>query len=173
MIEISLTELRVGWYRVLSGVLHGKSYIIHREGHPIAQLSPVLAAPLPRTAPERATPSAGVMLDPSIAATVGQLTGAFGLQGLAQVLGTSPVLVEGAVRTGILPPYLLARLDLLLELWSAFRASAPPREFGRWFGRPQHDLGGRSPQAVLRGAWQPDSPRVKQLLKLAAEPKHG
>lgn len=172
MIKINLTELRVEWYQVLSGVLHGKIYLIYREGRPIAQLSPVLPAPPPE-AVNPAVLDTEVMLDPDIAATVEQLSRVFGPQGLGQALGTSLALVQRAGRTGILPTYLLLRLDLLQELWRAFEASVPPRDFSRWFGQPQRVLGGRSPQAVLRGAWQPDSPQIQRLLALIREPERG
>jgi uncharacterized protein (DUF2384 family) len=67
------------------------------------------------------------------------------------------------------PDEVAARAHLLARMLSDLAGSYNERGIRRWFERPRSQLGGRAPQDILSGPWDPDEPEVIKVAALAAE----
>ena len=167
-IGISLTDVRRQWFEVLSGIRRGKTYVIHSQGRPIAQLGPY-QSPAPTLPP--VDPGTAV-LDPDLISTLEQLVTVFGLPLLAELLGSPPALLLHACHTGFLSPDLHPRLDFLHDLGVLLRRTLGVRDVRRWMTRIDRTMGGRSPAMLLSGAWRPGTPGCEQVWVAAGGKLH-
>jgi uncharacterized protein (DUF2384 family) len=67
------------------------------------------------------------------------------------------------------PDEVAARAHLLAQIVSDLVGSYNERGIRRWFQRPRSQLGGRAPEDILSGRWDPDDPEVAEVAELAAE----
>ena len=97
-----------------------------------------------------------------------QLLRYFDREGLASLARTSPVsLGRYLARSRRWPDELAARIHWLAGVVSDLEGAY--NEFGvrRWFERERSQLDGRSPRQVLAAGWDPDSPDVQRVRRLA------
>lgn len=93
----------------------------------------------------------------------------FDREGLASLAGTSPVSLGRYLASARRwPDELAARIHWLAGVVSDLEGAY--NEFGvrRWFERERSQLDGRSPREVLAADWDPDSPDVQRVRRLAA-----
>jgi uncharacterized protein (DUF2384 family) len=65
------------------------------------------------------------------------------------------------------PDIVAARLHVVARIVAELRGAYSEVGVRRWFERPRSALGGRSPDAVLRGEWDPDGRDAERVLDLA------
>jgi len=91
-----------------------------------------------------------------------------GFETIVRLLGVSAVSARrysASARTT--PDDVAARLHCLALIVGALEGAYNDIGVRRWFDRPRAQLQGRSPVAILRGNWNPDSPDVRQVRALA------
>lgn len=92
----------------------------------------------------------------------------FGIDRLAELLGTSTASVRryhsGSRKT---PDAIAARLHFLATLLGDLAGAYNEYGIRRWFERPRSALGGRAPDEVLTGEWDPHDAEVRELRDLA------
>lgn len=91
----------------------------------------------------------------------------FGIDRLAELLGTSSASVRryhsGSRKT---PDAIAARLHFLATLLGDLAGAYNEYGIRRWFERPRSALGGRAPDEVLSGEWDPHDEEVRKLRNL-------
>lgn len=91
----------------------------------------------------------------------------FGMERLAELLGTSTASVRrylaGSRKT---PDLVAARLHFLATLVGDLAGAYNEYGIRRWFERPRTALGGRPPEELLTGDWDPHREDVQQLRSL-------
>jgi hypothetical protein len=98
-----------------------------------------------------------------------QLAELFDFDELAALAGTSAVsLRRYAAGTRAVPDEVAARLHWLALVTGDLSGAYNRLGTRRWFDRPRSQLDGRSPRQVLGRGWNPDSPRVERVRRLAA-----
>lgn len=167
MNTISQTDARQQWNDVLNDVLAGTAYLIHRNGHPVAELRPY-RTPHPLLPP---IDPLSKVLDPELTTRLTRLTEVFGAALLADLLGSTPTLLLRAAETGHLSLNLDLRLKFLHDL-ADLLGRLSTRELVRWMTRPDRKLGGRSPAMLLGGAWQPGSRPTELVWTFAGGKPH-
>jgi len=92
----------------------------------------------------------------------------FGVDRLAALLGVSIAsLRRYAKDERPTPDVVAARLHLLARIVAELRGAYSEVGVRRWFERVRSKLGGRSPDAFLSGAWDPDGADPERVLALA------
>ncbi len=92
----------------------------------------------------------------------------FGVDRLAELVGVSTASVRryetGARDT---PDLIADRLHFLATVVGDLAGAYNEIGVRRWFGRPRALLGGKAPDEILAGDWDPDEPRVRKVRELA------
>ncbi len=92
----------------------------------------------------------------------------FGADRLAELVGVSVAsLRRYAKDERPTPDVVAARLHLLARIVAELRGAYSEVGVRRWFERVRTKLGGRSPDALLSGAWDPDGADADRVLALA------
>lgn len=92
----------------------------------------------------------------------------FGADRLADLVGVSVAsLRRYAADQRPTPDVVAARLHLLARIVAELRGAYSEVGVRRWFERPRSRLGGRSPDAILAGDWDPDGADAERVLALA------
>jgi hypothetical protein len=92
----------------------------------------------------------------------------FGADRLAELLGISVAsLRRYASDQRPTPDVVAARLHLLARIVAELRGAYSEVGVRRWFERPRSPLGGRPPDAVFSGDWDPDGADAERVLLLA------
>jgi hypothetical protein len=92
----------------------------------------------------------------------------FGVERLAALLGVSVAsLRRYAKEERPTPDVVAARLHLLARIVAELRGAYSEVGVRRWFERVRTTLGGRPPDALLSGAWDPDGADAERVLALA------
>lgn len=92
----------------------------------------------------------------------------FGADRLAALVGVSVAsLRRYAVGSRPTPDVVAARLHVVARIVAELRGAYSEVGVRRWFERPRSALAGRSPDAVLRGEWDPDGRDAERVLELA------
>ena len=92
----------------------------------------------------------------------------FGVDRLAELLGISVAsLRRYAGNQRPTPDVVAARLHLIARIVAELRGAYSEVGVRRWFERSRSQLGGRSPDALLRGGWDPDGTEAERVLALA------
>jgi len=92
----------------------------------------------------------------------------FGVDRLAELVGVSVAsLRRYAAEQRPTPDLVAARLHLLARVVAELRGAYSEVGVRRWFERARSPLGGRSPDAVLSGDWDPDGAGAERVLALA------
>ena len=92
----------------------------------------------------------------------------FGVERLAVLLGVSVAsLRRYAKDERPTPDVVAARMHLLARIVAELRGAYSEVGVRRWFERVRSKLGGRSPDALLSGAWDPDGSDAERVLALA------
>lgn len=91
----------------------------------------------------------------------------FGMERLGELLGTSTASVRryhsGSRKT---PDLIAARLHFLATLVGDLAGAYNEYGIRRWFERPRTALGGRAPEELLTGEWDPHQEEVQELRNL-------
>jgi hypothetical protein len=92
----------------------------------------------------------------------------FGADRLAELVGVSVAsLRRYAADQRPTPDVVAARLHLLARVVAELRGAYSEVGVWRWFERTRSALGGRSPDAILSGDWDPDGSDAERVLSLA------
>lgn len=92
----------------------------------------------------------------------------FGVERLAVLLGISVAsLRRYAKDERPTPDVVAARMHLLARIVAELRGAYSEVGVRRWFERSRSKMGGRSPDAFLSGAWDPDGADAERVLSLA------
>ena len=92
----------------------------------------------------------------------------FGVDRLAALLGISVAsLRRYAADRRPTPDVVAARLHLVARIVAELRGAYSEVGVRRWFERSRSQLGGRSPDALLNGEWDPDGADAERVLALA------
>jgi hypothetical protein len=92
----------------------------------------------------------------------------FGVERLAELVGISVAsLRRYAADQRPTPDVVAARLHLLARVVAELRGAYSEVGVRRWFERTRSALGGRPPEAILSGDWDPDGPHAERVLALA------
>lgn len=92
----------------------------------------------------------------------------FGVERLAALLGISVAsLRRYAGDQRPTPDVVAARLHVIARIVAELRGAYSKVGVRRWFERARSQLGGRSPGALLSGAWDPDGADAERVLTLA------
>lgn len=92
----------------------------------------------------------------------------FGADRLAELVGVSVAsLRRYAADQRPTPDVVAARLHLLARVVAELRGAYSEVGVRRWFERTRSALGGRSPDAILSGDWDPDGSDAERVLSLA------
>lgn len=92
----------------------------------------------------------------------------FGVDRLAELLGISVAsLRRYAADRRPTPDVVAARLHLVARIVAELRGAYSEVGVRRWFERPRSRLGGRSPDALIAGEWDPDGAEAERVLALA------
>lgn len=92
----------------------------------------------------------------------------FGADRLADLVGVSVAsLRRYAADQRPTPDVVAARLHLLARIVAELRGAYSEVGVRRWFERTRSRLGGRSPDAILAGDWDPDGADAERVLALA------
>jgi hypothetical protein len=92
----------------------------------------------------------------------------FGVDRLAGLVGVSVAsLRRYAADQRPTPDVVAARLHLLARVVAELRGAYSEVGVRRWFERARSQLGGRSPDAILSGDWDPDGNGAERVLGLA------
>lgn len=92
----------------------------------------------------------------------------FGVDRLAALVGVSVAsLRRYAADQRPTPDVVAARLHLLARVVAELRGAYSEVGVRRWFERARSRLGGRSPDAILSGDWDPDGSGAERVLALA------
>ena len=92
----------------------------------------------------------------------------FGVDRLAELVGISVASVRRyAADQRPTPDVVAARLHLLARVVAELRGAYSEVGVRRWFERARSPLGGRPPDAILSGDWDPDAPGAERVLALA------
>jgi len=92
----------------------------------------------------------------------------FGVDRLAELVGISVAsLRRYAADQRPTPDVVAARLHLLARVVAELRGAYSEVGVRRWFERSRSALGGRSPDAILSGDWDPDGSGAERVLALA------
>ena len=92
----------------------------------------------------------------------------FGVERLAALLGISIAsLRRYAANQRPTPDVVAARLHLVARIVAELRGAYSEVGVRRWFERSRSQLGGRSPDTLLTGEWDPDGTDAERLLALA------
>jgi uncharacterized protein (DUF2384 family) len=92
----------------------------------------------------------------------------FGVDRLAELLGISVAsLRRYAADRRPTPDVVAARLHLVARIVAELRGAYSEVGVRRWFERSRSQLGGRSPDALLTGEWDPDGADAGRVLALA------
>jgi hypothetical protein len=92
----------------------------------------------------------------------------FGAERLAELVGISIAsLRRYAADQRPTPDVVAARLHLLARIVAELRGAYSEVGVRRWFERTRSPLGGRSPDAIFSGGWDPDGADAERVLSLA------
>jgi hypothetical protein len=92
----------------------------------------------------------------------------FGVEDLARLVSVSPAsLRRYASGSRPTPDEVAARLHFLARVVADLKGAYNEIGVRRWFERKRTRLRGRSPAQVLKGEWDPDSPKGSKVLELA------
>lgn len=92
----------------------------------------------------------------------------FGVDRLAELLGISVASLRRYAATARpTPDVVAARLHLVARIVAELRGAYSEVGVRRWFERSRSQLGGRSPDALLTGEWDPDGTDAGRVLALA------
>jgi uncharacterized protein (DUF2384 family) len=92
----------------------------------------------------------------------------FGVDRLAALLGVSVAsLRRYAANQRPTPDVVAARLHLVARIVAEVRGAYSEVGVRRWFERSRSQLGGRSPDTLLAGEWDPDGTGAERVLALA------
>ena len=92
----------------------------------------------------------------------------FGAERLAELVGVSIAsLRRYAADQRPTPDVVAARLHLIARIVAELRGAYSEVGVRRWFERARSRLGGRSPDTLLSGEWDPDGGDAERLLALA------
>ena len=92
----------------------------------------------------------------------------FGAERLAELVGISVAsLRRYAANQRPTPDVVAARLHLLARIVAELRGAYSEVGVRRWFERTRSPLGGRSPDAIFSGEWDPDGTDAERVLSLA------
>lgn len=99
-----------------------------------------------------------------------KLDALFGTDRLSGLIGAA----ESSLRrylahAHVTPDPVAGRGHFLAVVAGNLAGSYNDRGIRRWFERPRSELGGRRPEEILRGEWDPDAPEVAELASLSAE----
>lgn len=92
----------------------------------------------------------------------------FGVDRLAELVGVSVAsLRRYSADQRPTPDVVAARLHLIARVVAELRGAYSEVGVRRWFERARSALGGRSPDAILSGDWDPDGTGTERVLTLA------
>jgi uncharacterized protein (DUF2384 family) len=92
----------------------------------------------------------------------------FGVERLAELVGVSVAsLRRYAADQRPTPDVVAARLHLIARVVAELRGAYSEVGVRRWFERTRSLLGGRSPDSLLSGEWDPDGVDAERVLALA------